>query len=380
MKKALVFMGTTLAVFCACQAFAYNGPKIQVDGRQIETDAFIEDGTTYVPVRAVSEMLGAAVDWDAGSGTVLISSNGSAQQLPGIIERLSPSVVGIIGNRNSDAASSYQDKYSEGIVIGTGVVVKAGGEILTNAHVVKDLYNIIVVLYDGSGYQARVKYIDEATDLAVVKIDKLGLTVAPLAEAGDVTVGESVVALGTPLSMSLRNSATSGIVSGLNRAVSSDYSLIQTDASINAGNSGGPLINMHGEVIGINSSKFTGVGIEGVCFAIPMGTVRYVLNHFDTYGRVRRPDIGAQLTEDWVAAYGLPTQNGLTVKSMENGKSAQAAGLAVGDMVMAVDGRQVRSLIDWNETMTRYLPEQTVTLTVMRGGETMDVNVILGEK
>lgn len=379
MKKLTVCFLIALVTSVFCQVFAFGGgPDIYVNQQKINTAAFIQDGTTYVPIRAVAESLGASVEWNAGDGSVLISSHSGAD-FSKIIERLSPSVVGIIGNLTSEASAAYQDRFSEGIALGTGVVIKSGGEILTNAHVVKDMYNIVVILYDGSGYQARIKYIDEVSDLAVIKIDKIGLTVAPLAEPDQITVGENVSALGTPLTMSLRNSATHGIVSAINRAVGSSYNLIQTDAAINSGNSGGPLINMRGEVIGINSSGFVGIGIEGICFAIPMSTVKYVLNHFDTYGRVRRPDIAAELEEDWVAAYGLPTQNGLTVKRVTEGGSAHVAGIVAGDIISAVNDTQIRSLVDWNETMKAYLPGQEVQLTIYRDGAFTNIPVLLGE-
>lgn len=373
----------TLAVFSVslfAQAFAQGGgPKIVVNNEAIDIPSYIQDDLTYVPLRAVSENLGANVDWDGETGTVTITTGSSGQLIPKIVERLSPSVVGIIGNVDGGAAASYQDKYADGVAIGTGVVVKAGGEILTNAHVVKDMSNIIVVLSNGEGYTGRIKCIDEKSDLAVVKIDKLGLTVAKLAEAGQIEVGETVVALGTPLSMSLRNSATSGIVSGVNRALFSDYNLIQTDTAINPGNSGGPLVNLRGEVVGINSSKFSGVGVEGMCFSIPIDTVRYVLNQFDTYGKVRRPNIGVTFEEDWVAAYGLPTQNGLTIKAMNEISAAKEAGLTVGDVVTAVNGKGVHSIIEWNEIMKSYLPGQTVTLTVWSNGEFRDMAIALSE-
>ncbi len=373
----------TLAVFSVslfAQAFAQGGgPKIVVNNEAIDIPSYIQDDLTYVPLRAVSENLGANVDWNGETGTVTITTGSSGQLIPKIVERLSPSVVGIIGNVDGGAAASYQDKYADGVAIGTGVVVKAGGEILTNAHVVKDMNNIIVVLSNGEGYTGRIKCIDEKSDLAVVKIDKLGLTVAKLAEAGQIEVGETVVALGTPLSMSLRNSATSGIVSGVNRALFSDYNLIQTDTAINPGNSGGPLVNLRGEVVGINSSKFSGVGVEGMCFSIPIDTVRYVLNQFDTYGKVRRPNIGVTFEEDWVAAYGLPTQNGLTIKAMNETSAAKEAGLTVGDVVTAVNGKGVHSIIEWNEIMKSYLPGQTVALTVWSNGEFRDMAIALSE-
>ena len=373
----------TLAVFSVslfAQAFAQGGgPKIIVNNEAIDIPSYKQDHMTKVPLRAVSENLGANVDWNGETGTVTITTGSSGQLIPKIVERLSPSVVGIIGNVDGGAAASYQDKYADGVAIGTGVVVKAGGEILTNAHVLKDMSNIVVMLSNGEGYTGRIKCIDEKSDLAVVKIDKLGLTVAKLAEAGQIEVGETVVALGTPLSMSLRNSATSGIVSGVNRALFSDYNLIQTDTAINPGNSGGPLVNLRGEVVGINSSKFSGVGVEGMCFSIPIDTVRYVLNQFDTYGKVRRPNIGVTFEEDWVAAYGLPSQNGLTIKATNETSAAKEAGLAVGDVVTAVDGKGVHSIIEWNEIMKSYLPGQTVTLTVWSNGEFRDMAIALSE-
>jgi len=227
------------------------------------------------------------------------------------------------------------------------------------------LRNILVILHDGSAYNGTVKYFDQDSDLAVVKIDKIGLPIATFADSDSIKAGDTVIAIGTPLSFSLRNSASKGIISGMNRGVSSDYALIQTDAAINFGNSGGPLVNLSGQVVGINSSKFAGVGIEGIGFSIPANTVKYVLNQFEEYGEVRRANISATLEEGWAARYGLPSKDGLKVLNT-SGKT-QSEGLSVGDVILAIDGIDVHSKVDFNECMKKYRLGNTAEFKIKRG-------------
>jgi serine protease Do len=314
------------------------GPSIIVNGRRIDSGgAFIENGTTYVPLRVVSEALGATVGWDGEARAVSIDLGAQAVNVAQLVGAVSPSVVAIVG--------TYQDRLAGG----SGVVIRSGGDILTNAHVVDGLQNIIVVLHCGSAYNGRVRFFDEPSDLAVVRIDRIGLPIVTFAENEDIVAGETVIAIGTPLSFSLMNSATKGIISGLNRGVTGEYALIQTDASINSGNSGGPLVNLHGQVVGINSSKFAGVGIEGIGFAIPADTVRFVLDHFERYGEVRRAGINAVLEEGWAARRGLPTREGLRVLSSSGVSRTQ--GLQNDDVILAVGGTNVHSLVDFNMEM-----------------------------
>lgn len=352
-----------------------SSPEIFVNGNKVSTNAIVVDNRTYVPLAAVSEALGANVK---GSGTadridITLSSSSNDTLVPNIIQKVSPSVVGIIGNYSA-ATSSYNDK-TEYTAHGTGVIIKSGGEILTNAHVVKDLKNIIVVLYDGSAYSAKIKNIDEKSDLAVVKIDKVGLPIVTFSSMDNVVTGKSVIAIGTPISFSLRNSASMGIISGINRGLSTEYALIQTDAAINPGNSGGPLVNMAGEVVGINSNKFAAVGIESMGFAIPADTVQYVISNFDKYGVVVRPELGATFEESWAARRGLPTSSGLTIKKISDGSIGQKAGLQNGDVIMSIDGVKVNSIVDYNECMKKYVFGNVSKTSVSRGGQIIQVDI-----
>ena len=309
------------------------------------------------------EVLGVA---ERGDGRADVTNNDS--RVAEIVRDISPSVVAIVGT-TSGTSLAHQDGWATGMAGGSGVVIRSGGDILTNAHVVAGMQNIVVVLHDGSAYSGTVRFIDEASDLAVVRISRLGLPIVTFADSGDVMAGDTVIAIGTPLSFSLQNSATKGIVSGINRGLSGAYALIQTDAAINAGNSGGPLVNLRGEVVGINSSKFAGVGIEGIGFSIPADTVRFVLNQFDRYGEVRLLNINATLEESWAARRGLPTQEGLRVVS--SGGVTREEGLRGDDVILAINGSLVHSRVDFNERMKNYSRGTRAAFRIRRGtGET----------
>jgi serine protease Do len=303
------------------------------------------------------------------------TAQSSDDTIPEILKNVSPSVVAIIGNYKPDGLPTYMEKYNDRTAHGSGVVIKQSGEILTNAHVVKNLENITVVFADGSRLSAKIKCSDDLTDLAVIKVDKNDLLAIKIGDMADVTPGKTVIAIGTPISFSLRNSASAGIISGLNRGVDSTYQLIQTDAAINPGNSGGPLINLKGELIGINSMKFAGVGVEGMGFSIPVGTVKYVLSNFDAYSKVLRPVTGMTFEESWEAKHGLPTQSGLKVKKLEEKQPAAAAGVEEGDVITEVNGDAVHSVVDFNELMKNVGIGGQIKLKIQRGGQTIDATV-----
>ena len=300
--------------------------------------------------------------------------------IPKVISEVSPCVVGIIGNLKDNGNTADNNRYYENMVHGTGVIIKSNGEILTNAHVVKDMDRIIVILADGSGYEASLKCIDEESDLAVVKIKKTGLPTARLGNEKDIVIGRTVIAIGNPISISLRNSASIGIISGMNRGINSSYKLIQTDAAINPGNSGGPLVNLKGEVIGINSNKFTGNGIEGLGFSIPIDTVTYAVGQFDKYGKIIRPYIGAIFEEGWAAKIGLPSLDGLKIIAVEDDSPAKASGLKAGDILYDIDGIKVNSIVDLNEEMKKYLPGASIKLNIKREGAAQFISLKLGEE
>lgn len=369
MKKFLIIIVALSLCFSFIlgQALANGGPSIFVNGERLQAEAFIKDGSTYIPLRAVSEALGAEVKWNETAYAAEISTGGS---LSSLIEKVSPSVVAIVGNIAYQASGLK----AEGMAWGSGVVIHSGGEILTNAHVVDQMKDIIVILNDGSAYSGRVKYIDQQTDLAVVKIDKLGLPIITISNE-PVETGDRVVAIGTPVSFSLRNTATSGIVSGLGRSVGSGfyaYRYIQTDAAINSGNSGGALINMKGQLVGINSAGVDSANNLG--FSIPVDTINYALSHFEKYGSIKRPNAGCDFVEGFAAIYSLPSKEGLSISKVTGGAAA-AAGLLTGDMIMSVGKEQVHSITDWNECMKKYLPGSSADLSIKRNGQIIMIKI-----
>ncbi|SDO01558.1 serine protease, S1-C subfamily, contains C-terminal PDZ domain [Paenibacillus sp. yr247] len=299
-------------------------------------------------------------------------------EVPKVIEKASPSVVAIIGKPSSDSDKTVE-KNRFNLAHGTGVIVESNGVIVTNAHVVKNMKNIVVVTSNGTTYNGHATNIDEESDLALVKIEASGLSPATFATSSDIKVGETVAAIGTPISFALRNSVTVGIVSGLDRSVNSQYQLIQTDAAINPGNSGGALINMKGEVIGINTMKYADFGVENLGFAIPVDTVKYVLKHFQLYGKVKRPYLGLELEESWEAVVGLPSSTGLRVAYVDPDSPAAGVGIQQDDLIISIGTSKVKTLVDYNEAIKKYLPSETVDITIQSGSSTITKPVTLGE-
>ncbi len=374
MKRKIVFACMISALLLLQTAMA--APNVEVNGTQIDTDAVIIDDKTYVPLRGVFEAAGAEVSWNEETQTAGINISNSLSDdelIPSVIESVSPSAVGIIGRGKTESYYGSQ----EGIMSGSGVIIKTGGEILTNAHVVKNMNTILVVMNDGKGYEAQLKYIDEDTDLAVVKIKKIGLPVVKFANSEDIVVGKQVIAIGTPITFSLRNSATVGHISGLNRSVGEPYRLVQTDTAITHGNSGGALINMNGELVGITSSGYSGTNTN---FAVPVDTVKYVLNQFELYGKVRHISFGAEFQEDWLAELGVPSEAGLTIKGLEKSSPLAKASFKTGDVLVSVDDVAINSIVELNELMKNYLPGDTVKVGVKTNGEIKYADIVLDEK
>lgn len=374
MKRKIVFACMISALLLSQTAMA--APNVEVNGTQIDTDAVIIDDKTYVPLRGVFEAAGAEVSWNEETQTAGINISNSLSDdelIPSVIESVSPSVVGIIGRGKTESYYGSQ----EGIMSGSGVIIKTGGEILTNAHVVKNMNTILVVMNDGKGYEAQLKYIDEDTDLAIVKIKKIGLPVVKFANSEDIVVGKQVIAIGTPITFSLRNSATVGHISGLNRSVGEPYRLVQTDTAITHGNSGGALINMNGELVGITSSGYSGTNTN---FAVPVDTVKYVLNQFELYGKVKHISFGAEFQEDWLAELGVPSEAGLTIKGLEKSSPLAKASFKTGDVLVSVDDVAINSIVELNELMKNYLPGDTVKVGVKTNGEIKYADIVLDEK
>lgn len=371
MKKLLI-SAMCIGIFASSQAYA-NDTDVFVNGQKLDTPGILYNNSVYVPLRAVGENIGADILWDdtTKSAHVYFSED---TIIPAIAEQVSPSVVAIVGNYKPTGTSKLQQDYNEFTAHGTGVVIKSNGRILTNFHVVDGLENITVIFNDGTSYPAKVLYTDSLSDLAVIQINKLGLTPITFAKPDSSIPGNTVIAIGTPLFLSMRNTITKGIISATNVSIKDGYyPLIQTDAAINPGNSGGPLINMRGECVGINSSKYSGTGIEGLAFSIPVDTVNYILNQFEKNGKVLRADLGVTLKNSWEAELGLPTQKGITIKTSSNEL------LKPGDTITAVNGIAVHSIIDYNVALRDTQSGNIVNITYSRGGisYTSSVNAVL---
>src|SRR6266478_2587294 len=287
---------------------------------------------------------------------------------------------------------------------GSGFVIDPRGYILTNFHVVEGAQSIEVVLGDQSHHPAKYIGADQRNDVALIKIDPKGkhLSALPLGDSGAIQVGQKVLAIGNPFGF--QSTLTTGVVSALGRTVQTSQTTfideaIQTDAAINRGNSGGPLINSHGEVIGINSAIYTPTGTTaGIGFAIPINTAKNIANDLMTDGRVHRAFLGVETLPvgGWLAeALDLPVQEGLLIEAVTRGGPAAAAGLhggdrqalagmrriAIGgDVIIAIDGQKIASAFDMNVILNRKRPGDTVKVSIYRGGKRMDIPVKLGER
>jgi len=357
--------GLAVLLFAAGSAWAANNGT----NSTLSLDAKLINGEVYIKASALTNSLGGTGTYDAKTGKYAYMP---ANPIPDVVKRVSPSVVAIIGK-----VKGYDNRNA--LAHGTGVVWKADGQIVTNAHVVQALTNIVVVTADGKQFNGKTIYMDETSDLAVVKINASRLNPAVFATLPlSVQAGEQVVAIGTPVSFTLRNTATSGIISGMNRAVSSYYKLLQTDAAINPGNSGGPLVNMKGEVVGINSMKFVSDDVDNLGFSIPTDTVQYVLKHFAKYGKVNRASLGVELEESWSAIVGLPTTEPLSITKVVS-DAAKKAGISPGDDLYSVAGKQVSSIVEVNELLKDYLPDQTIEVTLLSDGDLITKKIKLAQ-
>ncbi|WP_336762309.1 S1C family serine protease [Paenibacillus sp. USHLN196] len=341
---------------------------------KVGMQAKVVDGQVYVSTKDLVKAFGGSGQYDAKSGTYSYKGN---EAIPKVIEKVSPSVVGIIGKSTEVQEGASSDRYN--LAHGTGVIIRSNGWIVTNAHVIDGLTDPVVVTTDGNTYKITKTYSDVLSDLALIKINAKSLKPASFAKASNISVGETVIAIGTPISFSLRNSATVGVISGLNRGVEETYRLIQTDTAINPGNSGGPLVNLKGEVVGINSMKFSAVGIESLGFSIPVDTVQYIINQFFEYGKIKRASLGLQLEESWSAIVGLPTDDPLTITGVLS-PEAKKAKIKEGDVIYSVAGTRVSSVVDINELLKKYLPGQKVKLLMQTDGDIVTRTLVLADR
>lgn len=333
-----------------------------------------------------------------------------ALTIPEIVDKALPSAVGISSTfeYTPSTGGSYWgfNFYSNGgaqpqtqqmTATGSGIVMSEDGYIITNAHVIYDdeydsgrAVSVSVVMGDENKteYEAQIVGYDLQTDLAVLKIDATGLTTAEFGNSDDLQVGELVVAIGNPLGFELYGTTTCGIVSALNRQVTineKEMTLIQTDAAINSGNSGGPLLNAYGQVVGINSAKigssYGSASVEGLCFAIPISDAKDIIDDLINNGYVTgRPQFGitgVTVTEADAERFNLP--QGVYVYAVGEGSAAETAGIVQGDIITAVEGTTITTMEELNGIKNQHNAGESITLTIYRGGSTHDVTITLQE-
>ena len=322
----------------------------------------------------------------------LISLASYSEATTAIAKKVQPSIVGI---KVEYKVNSLFGGASNATASGSGIIVTENGYILTNNHVIStasddgfyqlsEATSLRVYLYnDNTPYTATVVGTDELTDLAVIKIDKTGLTPAELGNSDSVEVGAFAMAIGNPLGF--ESSVTTGTVSAVNREIKDSdgrkFVLIQTDAAINAGNSGGALVNSYGQVVGINTLKLSGDDIEGIGFAIPINSTTDVYNQLIQYNKVKRPYIGIggiDIDKQKSDYYDIPI--GVYVKTVDDFSAAQKAGIKPGDVILAVNDKEITTMNQLNEIKYTHSIGDTITLKIDRNNEKMDIELILEEQ
>ena len=287
-----------------------------------------------------------------------------------------PSVVSIICNSHGSSST------------GTGVILSENGYIVTNAHVVEDAVSVSVLLTDNRQFYATLIGSDEVSDLAVLRIEATDLIPAKFGDSGALRVGDTVAAIGDPLGVEFRGTYTNGIVSAINRDVELEgrtMTLIQTNAALNTGNSGGPLINCYGQVVGINTMKIgafaSASGVEGLGFAIPSTTVKDVVDQLVKQGYVSgRPTLGIRgeaLPDLYQYFHHLPA--GLLISSVEYDSDAYKVGIQKGDLLLSIGGTRVTSYDELRSALFAYQVGDTVEVVIFRGGQQYLVELTLSE-
>lgn len=325
--------------------------------------------------------------------TSLISLTNYSETGIAVAQKVSPSVVGI-KVEYSVSSIFYRNMTNTATAEGSGIIISEDGYILTNNHIINTSSNssyyevgkankVVVTLFnDETEYEASIVGTDEETDLAVLKINKTGLTAAELGDSSSVQVGEFAMAIGNPLGM--QSSVSSGMVSAVNRKVTSDgktYTLIQTDAAINSGNSGGALANSKGQIIGINTLKMSGSGIEGMGFAIPINLAKPIYEQLIQYNKVKRPYIGLSgrdLDEQTAKANNLVV--GVYVLSVEEFSAAEKAGIKIGDVITSIDGKKIKTMDELNEIKNTHAIGDEIKLTIYRNNAEKEISVTLQEQ
>lgn len=413
-KKPKKHRGLKAIAFILCLAIVAGG-SIQVykfiDSNSPKVSDYDEEESkadeTSSPEK-ISSVISENSDSEQLPSLIELAARTDAKPIPDIVDSVMPSVVGVSAtfeytSQGYDWGWGYggyggmEEQSQQMVGTGTGIVMTEDGYIVTNAHVVYDSseYNcgeaveVSVLFSDESEQEAKIIAYDEETDIAVLKVDATDLTPATFGNSDELRVGELVIAIGNPLGFDLFGSVTSGIVSALDRQISineKNMNLIQTDAAINSGNSGGPLLNSCGQVIGINSAKMSSsysssASIEGLGFAIPIDEAKIIIDDLINYKYVKgRPQIGIgtrDVSETVSRYYNIPM--GVYVATVEEGSTAEFSGIQVGDVIIGIQGEPVTTSDELNEIKNQYKAGDEITLTITRNGRDIEITLILQE-
>ncbi|WP_174590107.1 S1C family serine protease [Methanocella conradii] len=331
-----------------------------------------------------SEIAGDGLRQPQGDDDELLDAYSKA--VVSVVEKVSPSVVNVYVSKRLPRRQAYWRGPEEIQGGGSGFIFTPDGFILTNSHVVHDATKIEVTLYDGRHFPARIIGDDPDTDLAVIKVDADGLVPATMGDSQSLRVGQLVIAIGNPYGFNC--TVTSGVVSALGRALRTGSGrliddVIQTDAALNPGNSGGPLINSKGEVIGVNSAVV--LPAQGICFAIPSSIAKFVAASLIHDGRIRRSWIGisgqnVSLTTQAVKLHRLPSDQGVLAVAVEPYSPAERSGVMPGDVIVALDERPIKTIDDLHKLLTEDRINKKSKLTVLRRHGKLLLDIVPEEK
>ncbi|MGH2771573.1 MAG: S1C family serine protease [Actinomycetota bacterium] len=331
------------------------------------------------------------VDQEAGSGVRLPQAQQAsppavpapAGSIAAIVDKIRPSVVAI-SSRSIGTDFFFNPVPRQGA--GTGIVINAGGQILTNSHVVDNAREVRVSLTDGRTLTAQVIGADPSSDLAVLKVDAENLKPAPIGDSSAMRVGDRVIAVGHALALPGGPTVTEGIVSALDRSISSPdgpvlRNLIQTDAAINPGNSGGPLLDSSGNVIGVNTA--VAGSAQNIGFSIAISPARKLVDELLSTGKVVRPYLGVEMTDispEIASQRNLSVRAGALLVQIVDGSPADEAGLRVNDVIVEAEGKKVSATDDVLDALLKRKPGQKIALEIARGDERLTVSAVLEER
>jgi 2-alkenal reductase len=376
MRKITTFILITLLVFGSAILGAFIGASVAGN------HALASTTTENVQIQPVSSSS------SSGTSQISISSSDISTTITQVVENVQPAVVTVVGT--APGQMTFFGYSGDSTVSGSGVIITQDGYILTNNHVVENTNAQTVILSDGTELEATVVNTDTFADLAVLKVQGIMPGVAVLGNSDNLKPGETVIAIGSPLG-DFRNTVTVGVVSATGRSLDTGNgyemeNLIQTDAAINSGNSGGPLVNLAGEVVGINSAVVRGSSTsaiaEGLGFAIPSNTAELISQQIITKGYFARPYMGVsiqQIDPSTATRYNLPVEWGAYVTRVASGSPAETVGIRQGDIIVRMGDQTFDENTQFVNALFNYSPGDTVEVEIVRNSEHLTYQVTLTE-